>query len=340
MWFPVEKCVYQVQSSVTYDSTPDPADLDLELGYSEPELCFSRSQVRDPVYALLDSGATHVLLPGHMLPKGARSFKVTVNLAIGKEKARCCRNDVYAEDRAHPLLPLGRLANLLDTKFIWENGEALVQCRDKGQLRTMTKFEIRNNMAYASQMQFVVLRRALWVQQAEPQTVFDWKFWERAAHDPQMTAYLNHGVKAKMCETTSCVNAVGAHYVASRAHIEQACDSLRSQGQSITACIGLSNGLVQPMEESSVHIVKSLLKDVNNTWSTMVMRTRPFSDDLFQSIYPNHQVLLSCKPHRPGCHQWRPVQTDITADIKELQPDVIVECYLETKYYHYARGHL
>ena len=45
---------------------PDPADLDLEC---EPELCFSKSQIRGPAYALLDSGATHVLLPGHMLPK-------------------------------------------------------------------------------------------------------------------------------------------------------------------------------------------------------------------------------------------------------------------------------
>ena len=84
MWFPVEKYVYQVQSSVTYDSIPDPADLDLEHGYSEPELCFSKS----------DSGATHVLLPGHMPPKGARSFEVTVNLAAGKEKAKCWRNEV------------------------------------------------------------------------------------------------------------------------------------------------------------------------------------------------------------------------------------------------------
>ena len=54
----------------------------------------------------------------------------------------------------------------------------------------MTKFEIRNNMAYASQMQFEVLRRALWAQQVKPQTVFNWQFWERAAHDPKMTAYL------------------------------------------------------------------------------------------------------------------------------------------------------
>ena len=86
MWFPVQKHTYLVHSSVTYDCRADPADLDLDEGYSEPDLCFSRSQVRDPAYALLDSAATHVLLPGHMLPKGARSFEVTVNLAVGKER--------------------------------------------------------------------------------------------------------------------------------------------------------------------------------------------------------------------------------------------------------------
>ena len=314
---PCRKYVCQVQSSVTYDSIPDLADLDLEHGYSEPEL----SQIRDFAYALLDSGATHVLLPGHMLPKGARSFEVTVNLAVGQEKARCWRNEVYAEDRAHPILPLGRLANLLDTKFVWENGEAVMQCQDKGQWRTMTKLEISNNMAYASQMQFEVLRRALWVQQARPQTVFN-------LQDPKMTTYLNHGVKAKMCETTPFVNTVGAHYVASRARVEQACDSLGGQGQSITTHIGLSKDVVYPVEESNESIVKALLEHVKDTWSTMVMRTRPFSDDLFQHIRPNHQVPLSCKPHRPGCRQWRPMQTDINADIKALQPDVIVECYL------------
>ena len=84
-----------------------------------------------------------------------------MNLAIGKEKAKCWRNEVYAEDKAHPLLPLGRLANLLDTKFVWEDSTAVMQCRDKGKWRTMTKFEIRNNMAHASQMQFEVLRRDL-----------------------------------------------------------------------------------------------------------------------------------------------------------------------------------
>ena len=295
----------------------------------------SKSQVRDPAYALLDSETTHVLLPGHMLPKGARSFEVTVNLAVGKEEARCWRNEVYAEDRAHPLLRLGRLADLLDIKFVWENGEAVMQCRDKGKWRTMTKVEIRNNMAYASQVQFEVLRRALWAQQARPQTVFNWQFWERAAQDPKMTAYLNHGVKAKMCEATPFVNTVGAHYVASRAHIEQTCDSLRRQGQSMLTRIGLSKGDVHPLAESHKSVVDALLEHVNETWSTMVMRTQPFPEDLFEHVHLHHQVLPSCKPHRPGCHQWRPLQHHIHAEIQELKPDVIVERYLDAKYDHY-----
>ena len=35
---------------------------------------------------------------------------------------------------------------------------------------------------------------------------------------------------------------------------------------------------------------------------------------------PYHEVLLSCKPHRPGCHQWRPLQQHIHDDLKELTP--------------------
>ena len=40
------------------------------------------------------------------------------------------------------------------------------------QSETLNQFEVRNNMAYASQMQFEVLRRALSVQQARPNVAF------------------------------------------------------------------------------------------------------------------------------------------------------------------------
>ena len=37
---------------------------ELHVAQDEPELCFSQSEIRDPAFALLDSGATHILLPG------------------------------------------------------------------------------------------------------------------------------------------------------------------------------------------------------------------------------------------------------------------------------------
>ena len=89
MCFPVEIYVYQVQPSVTYDSIPDPADLDLEYGYSEPELCFSKSHKSE--IRLMPRLTVELLMfsfQGHMLPKGARSFEVTVNLAVGKGKSK------------------------------------------------------------------------------------------------------------------------------------------------------------------------------------------------------------------------------------------------------------
>ena len=158
----------------------------------------------------------------------------------------------------------------------------------------MTKFEVINNLAYANQRQLEVLRRALWVQQAQPQTIFDWKFWEKAARDPKMSTYLNQAVKAKMRETTPFVNAVGTQYIATRAKIERACDSIRAQGPSISTCIGLSDGITHPASDCDNHIAKSLLTDTSNTWSTLVTRGTPFPAELLQEVHPHHQVLLSC----------------------------------------------
>ena len=273
---------------------------------------------------------------GHMLPKGARSFKVTVNLAVGKEKAKCWRNEVYAEDRAHPFLPLGRLANLLDTKFVWEDGTAIMQCRDKGKWRTTTKFESRNNMAYASQMQFEVLRRALWVQQAQPQTVFNWQFWERAAQDPKMTSYLTHGVKAKMCETTPFVNTVGAHYVASRAQIEQACDSRKQQGNSKVLPLAFLRLMYVPPRHWRSFPPAPLLRRCSCLrvqsgvlWSCTLAHSPLTSCRIFIHIM---KCCFSCKPHRPGT-------ATSTATGTWWCPRLPTRCdcwrYLDAKYYQY-----
>ena len=199
-------------------------------------------------------------------------------------------------------------------------------------------------MAYASQMQFEVLRRALWVQQAHPDTVFDWQFWSKAAQDPKMTSYPSHGVKAKMCETTPFVNSVGTQYIASRAQIEQACDSLRQQGHSVCQSIGLTRDDLCPSttlaSSTTRAIVEALVIPPDGMWSTLMLYTRPSPPDLLQHPRPYHEVLFSCKPHRPGCHQWKPMQVQVQEEIQELQPDVIVERYLDAKYYQHVPAEL
>ena len=64
------------------------------------------------------------------------------------------------------------------------------------------------------------------------------------------------------------------------------------------------------------------------------MHTMPFSADLLP-VHSGHQVLLSSKPHKTGCHVWKPVNDSTKREVQELNPDVIVECYLDAKYYHY-----
>ena len=63
MGFPVEPLIPEAQSALNDAETFDPMELDLDPGCPEPYLWFSTSQVKNPTYALLDSGATHVLLP-------------------------------------------------------------------------------------------------------------------------------------------------------------------------------------------------------------------------------------------------------------------------------------
>ena len=167
-----------------------------------------------------------------------------------------------------------------------------------------------------------------------------YQFWEIAAHYPKMTSYLSNGVKAKMCETTPYVNSVGTQYIASRAQIEQACDSLRQRGRSKQFAVGLTKGDLCPSmtlaEPATRAIVEALVIPPDAIWSTLMMYTKPFPPDLLQQTKPCHEVLFSCRPHRPGCHYWKSMQFQVHDEIQELQPDIIVERYLDAKYYQYS----
>ena len=143
----------------------------------------------------------------------------------------------------------------------------------------MTQFEVRNNMAYASQMQFEVLRRAFWVQQARPNVVFGWKFWEKAAQYPKMTSYLNQGVKAKMCEAVPFVNSMASQYVAARARVELACDAPPQSDVLQVAQYGIHERVIKDIPVDKFRAVKDLLQELEDTLTTLKLRSPPYPAD-------------------------------------------------------------
>ena len=336
IWYPVTGS--QVQSTVTQCTNEE---LDLEEGNPEPELC--RASSSDKNFALLDSGATHVLLPSNMLPKGAKSFEVTITLAVGKDQARCWRNEIYAEDKVQPLLPLGRLANLLDLKFYWEGGAAYMQCKDKGQWKTITQFEVRNNLAYASNTQFEIFRRALWVQQSNPEVQFNWAFWKKAAMDPKMTSYLREGILAKTCEVEPYISTLGHQYRLARMKVEELCMSIREHCP--TTC---SYGLNSPTDEKTGGQIPSeyqsalhtLLDQSQHLLSDVVVHRPPLQLQWLSAVQPYHQIMMSKCPHKMGCHEWIPVQSVTEEYISALQPDLVIESFLDAKYYRFQPDEL
>ena len=51
MWFPVQKSVCQVHTVINQASVPDQADLDMDSGCEEPDLCFSKSYVSNFLFS-------------------------------------------------------------------------------------------------------------------------------------------------------------------------------------------------------------------------------------------------------------------------------------------------
>ena len=199
--------------------------------------------------------------------------------------------------------------------------------------------EVRNNLAKASQIQFEVLRRALWAQQARPNVVFDWKFGEKAVQDPKMTSCLTQGAKAKICEAVPYVNSMGSQYAAAPARVELGWDALRHSRMLQVAQYGIHERVIKDILEDKIRAVKELLQDREDTPTSLSLIScaghrcqRSYSQD----TQMHDKVLLSAR----GCHVWMDAKKVSSEFISSVQPDLMVESYLDAKYYHYSSKEL
>ena len=107
-------------------------------------------------------------------------------------------------------------------------------------------------------------------------------------------------MKAKMCETIPYVNAVGTQSIAARAKIELACEDC--------------------------------------TIAHPLMARFRYAHHAFPCRLAQRNSPLSPSPHtyqapRAGCRVWKPADASTRQELQELNPDVIVKCYLDAKHY-------
>ena len=123
----------------------------------------AQSTVKDAgqPYALVDSGASHFLMPIRMANPAVVNSpdvqKIKLHLAIGKKDAIVHREEVFATGQASCLLPLGRVIQKLGMVAEWTSKGLTLKCpKSKGSKETIEvmTFIPKGNMQYATKSQF------------------------------------------------------------------------------------------------------------------------------------------------------------------------------------------
>eukprot|EP00971_Amphidinium_carterae_P332158 6466176-Amphidinium_carterae.1 len=130
-------------------------------------------------FALMDSGASHVLLPLHMLngPDLDVAKKIQVNLAVGHSEGRMFRDEVYADGKVHKLVPIGRVIDHLGLTLLWSKRGGELRCPDGKKTHLFMRFTTKGNMQYITENQFELLRKALWTSAINSAKAYDATFW-------------------------------------------------------------------------------------------------------------------------------------------------------------------
>ena len=125
---------------------------------------FGSSQWHDPM-AIADSGASHVILPQSALFDSKSAKSVNLRLAAGETHAVEEHREIFAEQVAIPLCPLGRVIQTLQLTAIWTPQTLTLNCVNKsGTAQGLTQCPIKGDTPYFAAVEFWMLRRALQLQ--------------------------------------------------------------------------------------------------------------------------------------------------------------------------------
>jgi hypothetical protein len=127
-------------------------------------------------HALIDSGASHVMLPTRDLPKVAEgnTTEITISMAVGSAVAQTWRQEVYAPT-ASRLIPLGRLLDRMSMKMEWTTGDGpalKAWSEDTKDWKTVFKLKNEDGMAFTNESQTRAIRTGLWAELVDRKTAY------------------------------------------------------------------------------------------------------------------------------------------------------------------------
>ena len=74
--------------------------------------------------------------------------------------------------------------------------------------------------------------------------------------------------------------------------------------------------------------------------SDVVVHRPPLHLKCLSAVQPCHQIMMSKYPDKMGCHEWIPAQSVTEEYIDALQPDLVIESFLDAKYYRFQPDEL
>eukprot|EP00971_Amphidinium_carterae_P351322 6492052-Amphidinium_carterae.1 len=183
---------------------PDACDADEKLSFSWTGSTWFRIQWRYPLidaktmsleslppllsaegqkpYSLLDSGATHFLLPQSMKPKVAMgtTMSIEITLAVGSKRAEKWLHEVYVTECKTPLTPLGRVLQRLSLTLVWESSSQPSICTrsSNGNMIVLLKPILQGTTMWLSKAQFDLLRQAMWASATSKGAAFTQEQWQ------------------------------------------------------------------------------------------------------------------------------------------------------------------
>ena len=104
-------------------------------------------------------------------------------------------------------------------------------------------------------------------------------------------------------------------------------DKLSESDDAYLTQYGIRDKVITDIRSDKVTVVQDLLVDLQDAWSTLLLRRPPYPDAFLRQIQPFHKVMLSARPRRTGCHVWRETSKVTAMEVNSVKPGLIVECY-------------